>query len=193
MRAVKIDPISRTVTEINLKKNPNNTLQELYEIIGGDLVELVQIDRGIIMVVDEEGKCKAVQGAFTFIGWGTIIAGTAIILGGSGDRFKALPENLASFQMMTEWIEPADVPPPRQKIISIQSAEQNMKTVLIEKTAKRLKFYELIITALLFITLLSGFGALYIAIPLAIGVWSITGLCLIAFIGIRIIIWWHHG
>ena len=68
-----------------------------------------------------------------------------------------------------------------------------MKTILIEKTAKRLKFYELMITTLLFITLLSGFGALYIAIPLAIGVWSLTGLCLIAFIGIRIIIWWHHG
>ena len=68
-----------------------------------------------------------------------------------------------------------------------------MKTILIEKTAKRLKFYELIITALLFITLLTGFGALYITIPLALCVWSITGLCLIAFIGIRIIIWWHHG
>ena len=68
-----------------------------------------------------------------------------------------------------------------------------MKTILIEKTAKRLKFYELIITALLFITLLTGFGALYIAIPLAIAVWSITGLCLIAFVGIRIAIWWYHG
>ena len=68
-----------------------------------------------------------------------------------------------------------------------------MKTILIEKTAKWLKFYELIITALLFITLLSGFGALYIAIPLAIAVWSLTVLCLIAFIGIRIVIWWHHG
>ena len=68
-----------------------------------------------------------------------------------------------------------------------------MKTILIEKTAKWLKFYELIITALLFITLLTGFGALYIAILLAIGVWSITGLCLITFIGIRIIIWWCHG
>ena len=40
MRAVKIDPVNRSVTEINLKKNPNNTLQELYEIIGCDLVEL---------------------------------------------------------------------------------------------------------------------------------------------------------
>jgi|GEM_PF-3599570 len=68
-----------------------------------------------------------------------------------------------------------------------------MKTILIEKTAKRLKLYELIITALLFITLLSGFGALYITIPLALCLWSITGLCLIAFVGIRIIIWWCHG
>ena len=118
MRAVKIDPVSRTVTEIDLKKNPNNTLQELYEIIGCNLVELVELDRGIIMVVDEEGKCKDVQGAFTFIGWGTVIAGTAIILGGSGDRFKALPENLASFQMMTEGVEPKDVPPPQAAVIA---------------------------------------------------------------------------
>ena len=118
MRAVKIDPVSRTVTEIDLKKNPNLTFDELYEIIGCDLVELVELDRGIIMVVDEEGKCKAVQGVFTFIGWKTVIVGTAIILGGSGDRFKALPENLASFQMMTEWVEPADVPPPQHTIIS---------------------------------------------------------------------------
>ena len=117
MRAVKIDPISRTVTEIKLKKNPNSTLQELYEIIGCDLVELVQIDRDMVMVVDEEGKCKEVRGAFTFIGSGMVIAGTAIILGGNGNRFKALPENLASFQMMTEWIEPADVPPPQHTII----------------------------------------------------------------------------
>ena len=68
-----------------------------------------------------------------------------------------------------------------------------MKTVLIEKTFKKLKLYELVITALLFITLLTGFGALYIAIPLAIAVWGLTGICLIAFIGIRIAIWWHHG
>ena len=68
-----------------------------------------------------------------------------------------------------------------------------MKTVLIEKTSKKLKLYELAITALLFITLLTGFGALYIAIPLAITIWSVTGLCFLAFIGIRIVIWWYHG
>ena len=118
MRAVKIDPVSRTVTEINLKKNPNRTLKELCEIIGCDLVELVQIDADMVMVCDEDGKCKEVRGAFTFIGSGMVIAGTAIILGGNGNRFKALPENLANFQMMTEWVEPADVPPPQASVIA---------------------------------------------------------------------------
>ena len=85
----------------------------------------------MVMVCDEsvfaqgyaptkEGKCKRVRRAFTFIGSGMIIAGTAIILGGNGNRFKALPENLASFQMMTEWIAPADVPPPQHTIISFK-------------------------------------------------------------------------
>ena len=118
MRAVKIDPVSRTVTEIDLKKNPNRTFEELYEIIGCDLVELVQIDADMVMVCDEEGKCKTVRGAFTFIGWGTVIAGTAIILGGDSNKLKALPENLASFEMMTEWVESADVPPPQYTIIN---------------------------------------------------------------------------
>ena len=113
MRAVKIDPVSRTVTEIDLRKNPNRTLDELYSIIRCDLVELVQIDADMVMVCDDsvfaqgyaptrEGKCKAVQGAFTFIGSGMVIAGTAIILGGNSNKFKALTKNLASFQMITE-------------------------------------------------------------------------------------------
>ncbi len=67
------------------------------------------------------------------------------------------------------------------------------ETVLIEKTSKDLKRWEFIITAALFLTLLAGFGTLYIAIPLAITVWSISGLCFLAFIGIRTAIWWHHG
>ena len=67
------------------------------------------------------------------------------------------------------------------------------KTILIEKTSKRLKRWELIVTAALFLTLLAGFGTLYIAIPLAIIVWIISGTCLLAFVGVRIAVWWHHG
>lgn len=118
MCAVKIDPVSRTITEIDLKKNLNHTFEELYEIIECNLVELVQLDRDIIMAVDEEGKCKTVQGAFIFIGWGTIIAGTVIGIGGDSNKLKPLPENLASFQMLTQWVESADIPPQQHTIIA---------------------------------------------------------------------------
>ena len=67
------------------------------------------------------------------------------------------------------------------------------ETVLIEKTSKNLKRWEFIITTTLFLTLLAGFGTLYIAIPLAIAVWSIFGLCFFAFIAVRTAIWWYHG
>ena len=67
------------------------------------------------------------------------------------------------------------------------------KTILIEQTSKRLKRWEFIITAALFLTLLTGFGTLYIAIPLAIAVWGISGLCFLAFIAVRTAIWWYHG
>ena len=67
------------------------------------------------------------------------------------------------------------------------------KTVLIEQTSKRLKCWELIVTTILFLTLFAGFGLIYIAIPLAIAIWGISGLCFLAFIAVRIAIWWWHG
>lgn len=67
------------------------------------------------------------------------------------------------------------------------------KTVLIEQTSKRLKRWELIVTAMLFLTLLSGFGLLYVAIPAALVAWTLSGVCLLAFIGVRVAVWWWHG
>ena len=67
------------------------------------------------------------------------------------------------------------------------------KTILIERTSKRLKRWELIVTAALFLTFLTGFGTLYIAIPLAIDIWGISGTCFLGFIAVRIAIWWNHG
>ena len=67
------------------------------------------------------------------------------------------------------------------------------KTVLIEQTSKRLKRWELIVTAMLFLTLLSGFGLLYVAVSAAMAAWLLSGMCFLGFIAVRIIIWWHHG
>ena len=67
------------------------------------------------------------------------------------------------------------------------------KTVLIEKTSKRMKRWEFIITTALFLTLLAGFGLLYVAIPLGITFFCLSGMCFLTFIAVRIAIWWWHG
>ena len=68
-----------------------------------------------------------------------------------------------------------------------------MKTVLIEQTSKRLKCWELIVTAMLFLTLFAGFGLFYVAIPAAVVSWALTGVCLLAFIAVSVAVWWNHG
>ena len=67
------------------------------------------------------------------------------------------------------------------------------KAVLIEQTSKRLKRWELIVTAMLFLTLFAGFGLLYVAIPLGIAFFILSGLCFQGFIAVRLAIWWYHG
>ena len=67
------------------------------------------------------------------------------------------------------------------------------KTVLIEQTSKKLKRWELIVTAMLFLTLFAGFGLLYVAIPLGIASFCFAGLCFLGFIAVRIAVWWYHG
>ena len=67
------------------------------------------------------------------------------------------------------------------------------KPILIEQTSKRLKRWELIVTAMLFLTLFAGFGLLYVAVSAAMAAWLLSGLCFLGFIAVRITIWWHHG
>ena len=67
------------------------------------------------------------------------------------------------------------------------------KAVLIEQTSKRLKRWELIVTAMLFLTLFAGFGLLYVAIPFGITFFCLSGMCFLGFIAVRITIWWYHG
>ncbi len=66
------------------------------------------------------------------------------------------------------------------------------KTVLIEQTSKRLKRWELVATAMLFLTLFAGFGLLYVAIPLGITFFCLSRMCFLGFISVRITSWWYH-
>ena len=119
MRGIKINPTARTIEEVDVP-NPNNSLQGLYDIIGCDLVQLIELDRGIILVCDEEGKLKPITGAFTFFGnEDLVIAGIALVLGGNANRFGKLREGIASFNMLVQWVDPADVPEPNFTFIPL--------------------------------------------------------------------------
>ena len=119
MRAIKIDPAAKTITEIELKRS-NQSLQESYDLIGCDLIQLIELDREIIMVCDEEGKLKPITGAFTFYGnEDLVIAGIALVLGGNANRFGKLHEGIASFNMLVQWVDPADVPEPKFTFIPL--------------------------------------------------------------------------
>lgn len=61
MRAIKINPTDRTIEEIDVR-NPNKSLQDLYDLIGCNLIEIIELDREIIMACDEEAKCRQVTG-----------------------------------------------------------------------------------------------------------------------------------
>ena len=119
MRGIKINPTDHTIEEVDVP-NPNNSLQGLYDIIGCDLVQLIELDRGIILVCDEEGKLKPITGAFTFYGnEDLVIAGIALVLGGNANRFGKLHEGIASFEKIVEWVNPADVPEPKFTFIPL--------------------------------------------------------------------------
>ena len=119
MRALKIDPAEKTVSEIELAVDPNKSLDELYRLIACDLVQLVQLDRGHRVGLRRGGAAEAIRGAFTFYGSGMVIAGTGIVLGGSGNRLKSLREGKRSFDLITVWMPPGEVPPPKMTLVSL--------------------------------------------------------------------------
>ena len=119
MRGIKINPTDRTIEEVDVP-NPNKSLQGLYELIGCDLVQLVELDHGIILVCDEEGKLKPITGAFTFFGnEDLVITGIALVLGGNANRFGKLYEGIVSFEKIVQWVDPADVPEPKFTFIPL--------------------------------------------------------------------------
>lgn len=118
MRAVLIDPIEKRIEEIDVV-SPNKSLQEFYDIIGTDIVELVFISKHIVMIIDEVGRCKDIKGAFKFFGVDDlVIAGKAVIMEDVNGKFRALHEDVNTFKKIIEWVKPEDVPEPEIKIIS---------------------------------------------------------------------------
>lgn len=68
-----------------------------------------------------------------------------------------------------------------------------VNTVLIEQTAKTIKLIEAIVLAVLFTNIAAGLGGMYLSLALGIAMFSIAGIALVGFMGVRVWRWWMHG
>ena len=101
MRAIKIDPSSRTIEEIELAVDPNRSLTELRSIIGAEELELIPLDKGFNLLADLHDEQKSNFGFCDLEE--PVIHGIAVVLGGSPRRLRTLHENKASFDMIIDW------------------------------------------------------------------------------------------
>lgn len=67
------------------------------------------------------------------------------------------------------------------------------RPVLIEQSAKNIKFAEIIVLAVLFLCIAGGLGGMYLSLLLGIVMFILAGIALVAFMGVRVWRWWMHG
>ena len=96
MRAIKIDPHTKTIVEIEL-----TSLDELVSIIGNDRLQFIPLERGINLLSGLDDETKP---SFGFYGVDDIVVyGIAVVVGGSRKRIRRLHEGIASFEALVEW------------------------------------------------------------------------------------------
>lgn len=111
MKAIFINAMERKVELVEI----GNTLEAMYEKIGCEMIEVVEIGAGHGVICDEEGRCRNWAMGFNF-GGATTIAGNALIvrLDDEGDFADAvLPVELFSSRAVFVDLKAHPLPPPR--------------------------------------------------------------------------------
>ena len=107
IKAIKIDPIQQQITEYLWKETGN--FEELYREIGNGCrtIQVVPYDGENVMLCDEDGRIKQIEGAFIVkerIARGVVIAGIAFIVGvGNGDDFGDASIGVETMQQEIVW------------------------------------------------------------------------------------------
>lgn len=89
------------VTEID------DELSALQKAVGG-YIETVYNGDGTIIVCNEEGKLKGLEGNRRIMDGASVIAGTFFIVGDDGENFRSLTESEA-VKYMDKFAEPEDI------------------------------------------------------------------------------------
>jgi len=89
MKALKVE--GRSITEADIP----NTLEALQATVDGYIETLQLVPDQAVMIVNEEGLLKDLEvNTFASAIAGTMIVGTALIVGVDGDEFTDIPEDI---------------------------------------------------------------------------------------------------
>ena len=112
MKAILINAKERKVVAVDVKPDPNRSLEGLRALIGCEWVQPVVVSENLTVWVDEEGRLKLPRPGFALSGIATDFVGNGILLGGDADRAKACRVPAEIVAMGVRWLAPEAVTPP---------------------------------------------------------------------------------
>ena len=86
MKAVLIKAAEKKVVAVDVKPDPNRSLEGLRALIGCEWVQPVVVGDGVTIWVDEEGRLKQPTAGFLLSGIPCVFAGNGVLLGGDASR-----------------------------------------------------------------------------------------------------------
>ena len=101
MRAIKIDPVSRTITEIDLHPNVHLAIEEMRSQIDAKEITVTLIGRRIGIVSCTQPKEKGFR---FFANDDTPFFGAGIAVGWNRGKIDVLHEKKENFDKIIEWI-----------------------------------------------------------------------------------------
>ena len=109
MRAILIDPFTRSITEIEI----DPTLNNMYETLGVDLITVVSIKPDHALIIDDEGflKSKESQEYFWWAGADQPFAGRGLILGDKYGENKDATMTLDQVNKCIQFVDKTNMDP----------------------------------------------------------------------------------
>ena len=112
MKAVLIKAAEKKVVAVDVKPDPNRSLEGLRALIGCEWVQPVVVGDGVTLWLDEEGRLKLPQAGFALKGIPVTFAGNGVLLGGDANRVKACRAAAEVVALGVTWLAPEAVRPP---------------------------------------------------------------------------------
>ena len=111
MKAILINAKERKVVAVDVKPDPNRSLEGLRALIGCDWVQPVVVGDGVTIWVDEEGRLKRPVAGFLLSGVSFVFAGNGVLLGGDASRARACKTSPDVVALGVKWLAPGEVMP----------------------------------------------------------------------------------